>query len=319
VRTVLVTGGCGFIGHHLVKELIAGKYKVIILDNLSNSNDRFMNDLQSYKCNNGNVFLHKKDILNKEAVSEIFKLEDIDLCIHLAGKTSVQESIRQPHETINVNVGGTLNILQACSENSIDNFVFASSAAVYGHPRGLPVSEDHITQPLSTYGASKVAGEALVSSFSSRLKNCQILRFFNVYGEGQTSTYAGVITRFIERLSTRLPPMINGKGDQTRDFIHVSDIVRAIILASKIKQNASGWVDKPNVLNIGTGKPTSILDLARIMIGIFGLEREIEPTYLPSVPGDIEHSYADIKKSKELLRFSAKEDLRSGLMNQQRL
>jgi UDP-glucose 4-epimerase len=317
VRTVLVTGGCGFIGHHLVKELIAGKYKVIILDNLSTSNDRFMNDLQSYKCSNGNVFLHKQDIRNKEAVSEIFRLEGIDVCIHLAGKTSVQESIRQPHETINVNVSGTLNILQACSENNIDNFVFASSAAVYGHPRGLPVSEDHIVQPLSTYGASKVAGEALISSFSSRLKNCQILRFFNVYGEGQTSTYAGVITKFIERLSTRSPPIINGKGHQTRDFIHVSDIVRAIILASEIKQNARKRVHSPNILNIGTGSPTSILDLARTLISIFDLERAIEPIFSPPVTGDIIHSYANIKKAKQLLGFSAKKDLRSGLMNHQ--
>ena len=125
-----------------------------------------MNKLQSNKYKYENVFLHKQDIRNKEAVYDIFKLGGIDICIHLAAKISVQESTRQPHETLSVNAGGTLNVLQACCDNSVDNFVFASSAAVYGHPKGLSVSEGHTTQPLSTYGASKVAGEALVSSFT---------------------------------------------------------------------------------------------------------------------------------------------------------
>ena len=126
----------------------------------------------------------------------------------LRAKISVHDSIMQPDETLDVNVRGTLNILQACCDNSIDNFIFASSVAVYGHPNGLPLSEDHMTQPISPYGASKVAGEALVSSFSSKLGSSIILRFFNVHGEGQTQTYAGVITRFRERLSSRLPPII---------------------------------------------------------------------------------------------------------------
>ena len=313
MHRVLVTGGTGFIGHHLVRKLIAQKYQVIILDNLSNSNKHFMQELETSQFIDQSVFLHKRDIRNKRAVSDTFRLESVDTCIHLAAKVSVQDSLEKPHETIDVNVNGTLNILQACCENGVKNLVFASSAAVYGHPTALPIPECHTTQPLSPYGASKVGAEALVSSFSSMIDNCQILRFFNVYGEGQTPTYAGVIVRFMERLSNCLPPIIYGDGRQTRDFIHVNDVVRAIVMASKIRQNVRTKCCGLNTLNIGTGRPTSVLELARTMIDIFSPGKEIEPTYSKPLKGDILHSYADIRKTKELLGFLPEEELRSGL------
>lgn len=313
---VLVTGGSGFIGHHLTKELISEKYKIVIVDNLANSNECFMNELKKNKNIHENMVLYKQDIRNKQALFDIFKHENIDTCIHLAAQSSVQDSITKPLETIHVNVIGTLNLLEACCDNNVDNFVFASSAAVYGHPKTLPVSEDHRTQPISPYGASKVAGEALVSSFRSSLKNCQILRFFNVYGKGQTSHYAGVITKFMERLSNRLPPIIYGKGDQTRDFVHVSDIVQAIILVAEGMPNPSDSTDNVTTFNIGTGKPTSVLELANMLIDIFGLMGKLQPIFSDPIAGDIIHSYADLRKSKDLLKFSAKEDLRSGLIKQ---
>jgi UDP-glucose 4-epimerase len=316
VLKVLVTGGSGFIGHHLTKELISEKYKIVIVDSLANSNECFMNELKKNKNIHENMVLYKQDIRNKQALFDIFKDEKIDTCIHLAAQSSVQDSITKPLETIHVNVIGTLNLLEACCDNNVDNFVFASSAAVYGHPKTLPVSEDHRTQPISPYGASKVAGEALVSSFRSSLKNCQILRFFNVYGKGQTSHYAGVITKFMERLSNRLPPIIYGKGNQTRDFVHVSDIVQAIILVAEGMPNLSDSTDNVTTFNIGTGKPTSVLELANMLIDIYGLGGKLQPIFSDPIAGDIIHSYADLRKSKDLLKFSAKEDLRSGLTKQ---
>src|SRR5205085_7280537 len=149
-------------------------------------------------------------------------------------------------------VNGTLSVLNACASNNVGNFVFASSAAVYGEPKIIPIPEDHVLNPLSPYGASKVAGEALVSSFgnSQKIRNAATLRFFNVYGKGQSAEYAGVITKFIERLSSGLPPIIFGDGTQTRDFISVQDIVEAIVLAAQ--KGLSG------IYNLGTCNPISL-------------------------------------------------------------
>ena len=191
-------------------------------------------------------------------------------------------------------------------------FYFWISAAVYGEPKKLPLSEDdHLLEPLSPYGASKVAGEALVSSYrrSKKIKNAITLRFFNVYGEGQNIEYAGVITRFAERLSRGLRPIIYGDGKQTRDFVSVNDVVNSIFLAvteaDKIKTSSS------YVFNIGTGIPIGIDDLAQKMISIFGVD--LEPIYYGAKEGDIKYTYADTRKSKSILKFIAIEELESGL------
>ena len=148
-------------------------------------------------------------------------------------KISVPESITNPGETKNVNIKGTFNILEACSQVDLKNFVFISSSAVYGEAKVLPITEDQLLDPLSPYGDSKIAGEALVSSFkdTGKIQNGISLRMFNVFGEGQSSEYAGVITKFAERLSASLPPVLYGDGNQIRDFIFVDDVVNAIVLS----------------------------------------------------------------------------------------
>jgi UDP-glucose 4-epimerase len=261
----------------------------------------------------------KEDIRDYDAISSVFGTESVDTCIHLAAKTSVPDSITRPRETLEVNVIGTLNMLQICRDNNVRNFVFASSAAVYGHANALPASEEQSPQPISPYGASKLGGEALVSSFKSAIKNSKILRFFNVYGRGQTSTYAGVIKKFTQRLSNHLPPIIYGTGNQTRDFIHVSDVVSAITLAVEARGNTDECENDSFVFNIGTGKPITITELAHLMIRAFGLEGEIEPLYSEAILGDIENSYADIRKAEKILKFSAKDILRSGTLDWQEL
>ncbi len=167
---------------------------------------------------------------------------------------------------------GPLTVLEACTKNNVNNFVFASSAAVYGEPKNWPISESHILSPLSPYGASKVAGEALVSCYRNlnQIQNTLSLRFFNIYGKGQSPQYAGVITKFTERLSQRLPPIIYGDGNQTRDFISVNDVVNAILLAAKLNDEDNSNNASNMTLNIATGRPIRIKDLARLMIKISG-------------------------------------------------
>jgi UDP-glucose 4-epimerase len=254
------------------------------------------------------VTFYKEDIRNKETIADIVKREQIDTCIHLAAKISVTDSIANPFETVDVNVNGTLSLLDACARNDVKSFIFASSAAVYGSASVLPIPEDHVLEPLSPYGASKVSGEALITSYkgSGKIKNALSLRFFNIYGEGQSPQYAGVITKFAERLARGLPPIIFGTGEQTRDFVSVNDVVNAIVQAAPADNGISG------IFNIGTGKPISINELARKMIEAFKLP-DLEPLYDDALEGDIMHSYADITRSKEILGFSPPDTIESSL------
>ena len=287
---ILVTGGAGFIGHHLVKKLLEyPKGNVAVIDNMSNANPNFK--VEEF----GDVAFYKADIRDKEAVANIIKREKIDACIHLAAKISVPDSILDPATTVDVNVNGTLSVISACAENDVDRFIFASSAAVYGESRTLPIVENQELNPLSPYGGSKVAGEWLVNSYydGGKIPYAVSLRFFNVYGRGQSPEYAGVITRFAERLSKGLPPIIYGRGDQTRDFVAVDDVVSAIM--SALDADVSG------MFNIGTGIRTSINELARRMILLYGLD--VSPEHQDGVDGDIRHSYGDISRAKKMLKF----------------
>ena len=159
-------------------------------------------------------------------------MKEPDTCIHLAAKISVPDSIKNPDETMEINVNGTLNVLEACHTNQVNNFIFASSAAVYGDVTELPISEDHTLHPLSPYGTSKMLAEKHVSTYGrlKKIQNTISLRIFNAYGPGQTSE-SDVITKFAKRLSNGLPPIIYGDGNFTRDFISVDDITEAILLS----------------------------------------------------------------------------------------
>ncbi len=332
---VLVTGGAGFIGHHLVKRLSAMGCNITIIDNLSNANGIFLHKIKSaiqasrvstsrFVSLNDNetndVSFYAEDIRNKEALIEIFKGEEIDTCIHLASKISVPESITNPEDTIDVNIKGTFNVLEACSKANVKNLVFASSSAVYGEPKTLPISEKEQLDPLSPYGASKIAGEALVSSFrnTGKIQNAVSIRIFNVFGEGQSLGYAGVITKFVERLSASLPPVIYGNGDQTRDFIFVDDVVSAIVLlagvADKIqeeKSSSSYPSSYAHILNVGTGKGLKIKDLAQMMIKIFDLD--LEPVFAEPRRGDIVNSLADISRLETILGFGPSSEIEPSL------
>jgi UDP-glucose 4-epimerase len=288
MNNVLVTGGAGFIGRHLVRTLKAKGHGVIVADNLVNPNSVAGQAPHFYKA----------DVRDRRAMADIMKKEKIDSCVHLAALISVVDSVRDPASTIDVNIAGTASLLEACAECGVQNLVFASTGAVYGEPKQFPIREDHILDPLSPYGASKIAGEALIASYANcgKIANAASMRFFNVYGDGQSAAYAGVITKFAERLSAGLPPVIYGDGLQTRDFVYVQDVANAVTLALESSAGPQG------AFNVATGRSITINELARAMIKIFGLD--LEPVYEDERTGDIKLAQVDIERAKRRLGYS---------------
>jgi UDP-glucose 4-epimerase len=314
---VIITGGNGFIGRHLVKKLISTKPSTLaLISNLSRIDDKnsAVRNLQ------GDIQFrtYTADIRDRNVISNIFRKEKADTCIHLAAKISVADSINNPDETMDINVNGTLNVLEACSNNNVKNFVFASSAAVYGDVMELPISENEMLRPMSPYGVSKMLAEQHVLHYNKlkKIQNTISLRIFNVYGLGQNGE-SDVITKFATRLSKGLPPEIYGDGKSTRDFISVNDVTEAILLSLGVmedpKSNYHDSLNSPPVFNVGTGTATSIKELAEKMIEVSRLK--LDPIYKEGNhdSGVILHSYANMTKAKRVLQFAAKKSLDIGL------
>lgn len=301
-RSVLVTGGAGFIGSHLVAKLAERGYHLKILDNLSGGK---LSNIKSGLLDGGSVDFVEGDIRNVDLVHKC--LDGIDAVIHLAAQISVPLSIQNPQFNNEVNIGGTMNLLNSGSEHKINKFIFISSCAVYGEPAYLPVDEKHPTNPISPYAESKLISERNCLRFNDEhLLKSTVLRFFNVYGPKQgLNDYSGVITKFMGRIKQKLPLTIYGDGSQTRDFVYVKDIVNAIVLALE-NTDVSG-----EVFNIGTGKAATIEELAQTMLSLTGAELEIIKA--PARQGDIQQSYADITKANEQLGYKPQYTLKEGL------
>ncbi len=302
--TVLVTGGAGFIGSHLVAKLAKRDNKIKILDNLSTGK---ISNIDPALLQNGSVDFIEGDIRDNALVSKC--LDNVDIVIHLAAQISVPLSIKNPKFNNEVNIGGTKNLLKSSVQNEIKRFVFISSCAVYGNTVYLPVDEKHPTNPISPYATSKlVAEQECLNLNSSNLLRSVVLRFFNVYGPKQgLNEYSGVITKFMDRIKQRLPLTIYGDGSQTRDFVYVQDIVNAIILAVEEKD-----VDG-EIFNIGAGKAVTIDELAKTMLSLTG--KELEIVRAPAREGDIKHSYANISKANKFLGYNPQFSLNEGLTN----
>jgi len=297
---IFVTGGAGFIGRHCVRSFLEKNYQVTIFDNLSNSSKDMISDL----LDDGAKFV-KGDITVQDQVSKT--ISGHDTVIHLAAKNSVDESIKFPEQTFTTNVEGTKNVLNSCLKHNIKNIVIASSAAVYGETQNMPVAENHKTNPSSPYGQSKLQMEQLVESFSKKHNlNSIILRIFNVYGKGQSDEYAGVITKFLAKISKNEPLEIFGDGLQTRDFVSIHDVVDAINIAiSNIDEK------RVNAYNIASGKAITIKDLAKVMIELS--RKKLKINYLEKKPGEIRFSQANITNAKNELGFLPKIDLKEGI------
>lgn len=299
---VFVTGGNGFIGTHLVKKLNHEGHQITIFDNFSNSLKT--NYLEK---KNKNIQIIEGDIRNFEEISKCIIGHDI--VIHLAAKINVIESIKNPKETFEVNVTGTENILKACKKHNIKKIIALSSAAVYGDndDPNFKFHEENNTNAVSPYGSSKLKME---ESIFENCKNSEIrsiiLRLFNVYGKGQSDEYSGVISKFVNNIKNNQPLIIFGEGNQTRDFIHIDDVIE--LIHSVININ----FDKEfEVYNIGNGKSWKIIDIANLMIKISYSKNKIlfkEKRY-----GEIIHSVASIEKAKNKLNFSPQIILEKGI------
>lgn len=289
----LVTGGAGFIGSHLVDALVQAN-TVTVLD------DRSSGSLSNV---HPQVRFVEGDIRERETVAAI--LEDVDVVFHQAGQVSVEASIENPVESQSVNVGGTIELLD-CARQADVRVVAASSAAVYGHPSSVPVRESARLRPTSPYGVDKLALDQYTRRFAELYGLPTVaLRYFNVYGPRQSATsYSGVISTFLEQARRGDPLTVHGEGTQTRDFIHVSDVVRANIRAATTRYTGEAF-------NIGTGSKTSIDELADRIRQLVTADSDI--VHVDGRRGDIEHSCAETEKAKTLLDFEPRVGLTEGL------
>tara|TARA_B100000029_G_C17540318_1_gene946427 strand:- start:711 stop:1613 length:903 start_codon:yes stop_codon:yes gene_type:complete len=277
----VVTGGAGFVGSHLVKLLVKEGHKVSVIDNLHKGKkenlDPIIKDIEFFQV----------DIRDHEKMEKI--LTNIDGVFHQAALTVVQESFTKNKEYYDVNVRGTENIFKIALKNKF-KVVFASSSSVYGHKKTIPISENMEKIPINPYGQTKLEDEYLAEKYSKLGAKISGLRYFNIFGRGQTPEYAGVITKFLERIKNEQSPIIFGDGSQIRDFIYVGDIVKANLAI--MEKNVSDIF-----FNIGTGNTISILELAKMMLQISGLNKE--PEFKEKLEGDIMKSQADISLIKE--------------------
>ncbi|MFH0897113.1 MAG: SDR family oxidoreductase [Candidatus Bathyarchaeota archaeon] len=299
---MVVTGGAGFIGSHLAEALLREGAEVTVLDDLSSGRESNLEHCMKDK----NFKFSRRDIRGGKSISKMFR--EVDAVLHEAAQVSINKSVEDPITTNDINVNGTLNVLKACVDNKVKRLVFASSCSVYGDSEALPIREDTALNPISPYAASKLAAENYVRAFYKIYGlETACLRYFNVYGPRQTlGPYSGVIPILIDCLLRGKRPVIFGNGEQTRDFVNVNDIVEANLCALKSNQ-ASG-----EVFNVATGYATSINELVQLLQKITG-KTKLKPKHAEPRTGDINHSYADIKKSEKLLGYKPKICLSHGL------
>ena len=291
----VITGGAGFIGSHLAKFLIKNNHQVVIIDNLIRGT---LNNISEIK---DNVEFHKVDISNYNEIDSV--VDSADGIFHEAALASVPQSFKEPERYHEVNAIGSENIFKLAKKHNA-KVVFASTSSVYVDQTKFPVNENAHTNPLNPYGQSKLEAEKFASKYASKGLKVIGLRYFNVFGIGQNPEYAGVIPKFIERISQHKPPKIEGDGNNIRSFTFVDDVVQANILAFQSNVNHE-------FINIASEDMTSINELAKIMIEMSGLN--LKPIYVEPRKGDIKKSNADISKAKQLLKWNTKITLEEGL------
>tara|TARA_B100000953_G_scaffold44779_1_gene34267 strand:+ start:70 stop:990 length:921 start_codon:yes stop_codon:yes gene_type:complete len=277
----LVTGGAGFIGSHLTKKLVEEGNDVTIIDNLNTGKEK---NLESIK---NKIDFVKGSILDIELLEKLTK--DVEGVYHQAALASVQDSFFKSDEYHDVNVNGTENILKLAKQYNF-KVVYASSSSVYGNPVRIPIRESDEKNPINPYAETKLKKEELAQKYSEMGVKVIGLRYFNVFGKGQSKEYAGVLKLFLERIRDKLPPKINGDGTQFRDFVYVGDVVNANIMSMNSDVNHAFF-------NVGTNTSITILDLAKIIIKFAKLD--LEPIFGPALKGDVQKTIANIDLIKE--------------------
>ena len=292
---IIVTGGCGFIGSHLVDELVSLGHTVKVIDNLSANNDKFyFNEKAKY---------YKFDICDLESIEPLF--EDVSYVFHLAAEARIQPSIENPTHAVNVNVLGTTNILKCCVKYNIKRLIYSSTSAIYGLKCNLPTDENEPIDCLNPYSATKYAGEEMIRCYNKLhgLDAC-IFRYFNVYGERSpvSGPYSLVIGIFLAQKDKQSLTVV-GDGQNERDFVHVKDVVAVNIAAMENNNNLNS-----EVFNIGFGKNYKILDIARMISNNIV---HVEPR-----KGEAKSTLADINKAKQTLNWNPEINLEKWLSSQ---
>lgn len=305
MKTVLVTGAAGFIGSHVVDALLARDYAVVALDNLS-TGDRSRLDSRAHFV--------LGDVRNPDDIARAFE-RPVDVVIHIAGQASISLSFQDPSNDLTVNTLGTINMLQASLAHNVPRFLFASSMTIYGNPEVVPTPENAEIAPVSYYAVTKYAAERYVHLTAARRDlttpfDVTSFRMFNVYGERQslTNPYQGVLAIFIGRLLRGEEIVIHSDGEQSRDFVYVTDVARAWVDA----------IDAPatfgQVINLGTGTPTTVNQLCDAVLSANGQSRATYPVrYAAAQLGDLRASGADITRARELLGWEPQIRLEDGM------
>lgn len=291
---VLITGGAGFIGSHIVEKLLENNYNVIIIDNLSSGSIENIPNSDTLKLYQLNI--------EKDDLELVFQKETPDYVIHLAAQTSVNFSISHPYYDANMNVMASIKLLELCKKYNIKKFITASSAAIYGNPKYLPIDENHPTEPMSQYGLSKLTMEKYI-----KLSGIPyiIFRFSNAYGPRQKSSKeSGVVAIFNNAMKNNEPINIYGDGEQIRDFIYVEDIANICIKA--INLNVEN-----EIINFSTNKGVSLNQLFKVMKSLYNYT--LNANYLPERIGDIKNSILSNDKAYNLLKFTNYTKLEKGL------
>ena len=298
----LVTGGAGFIGSHLVDALLAAGSSIRIVDNFSTG---FRHNLAHVE-NEPKVQVVEGDVSDPETVADV--VNDIDVIFHEAAMASVPRSIREPSLCHAWCTTSTVNLLQAAAERGVRRLVLASTSAAYGNSLFVSKRESDSPSPLSPYAAAKLASEAYCQAFPESFDvETVILRYFNVFGPRQDpqSEYSAVIPRFVSMILSGEPPIIYGDGQQSRDFVFVSDVAKANLLAATVPEAAGG------IFNIARGQSTTLLELLTTLREILG--QEIEPIHEPARIGDVRDSLADVSQARSRLRFEPEVSMTDGL------
>jgi len=295
---IIVTGGAGFIGSHLVDRLTEMGNHVIVYDNFDEYYAGKKRNIQNH-LGDPNFHLVKADVLDYDTLRKA--MNKVDIVFHLAAQTGVRYSLENPIKTNTVNTTGTLNVLRAAKQNRSKKIVFASSSSVYGVPQYMPVDEKHPTNPVSIYGASKLVAE----------RYCQILglptvilRYHTVYGPRQRPDMS--IHKWIQQLFQNKPPVIYGDGEQTRDFTHVHDIIDGTLKSAETEGIEN------EIFNLGSGSNVSVNTVVKLLLKLTE-KTDIKPIYTPPKLGDVPHTHADISKARNLLGYNPKVTFESGI------
>jgi len=301
---ILITGGAGFIGSHLCEKYTIEGHTVLCLDNFMNSNLGNIRGLLNYR----NFKLINGDVRDFDLLEKIVR--DVDVVIHLAAQIHVDRSILEPKLTYDVNIFGTLNILELARRYDISKVIYTSTSEVYGSAQYVPMDENHPLDAPHPYGASKVAADRMCSAYIQTYGvNVCVMRPFNTFGPRQKDTgYGGVISIFVKRSLNGAPPIIYGDGMQTRDYTYVKDLIRAYDLILNYKKQ----IREP--INFGTEIEIRIIDLARKIIELCGNKGRIKPVHVAPRPGEVRRLIADYSKAKKLLGWEPKYTFEKGLI-----